>query len=939
MFGFLITVLFVAVHIPWVLAAIRKRPWKGLAVWSAIAADVAIILAIIASGVWVNAMWFEELGQASVYWTGFWTKVQLFIFGTLGFFLVLWANAKFIQWKVRKEDLHPIGRTEGIAYPSHGQLVSIFAGVSVIAGLFTASSWETYLQYGAHVGFGKVDAVFNKDISFYVYALPWFNDLATYFFGLIVCAAALTAAGYLTKCVWNYNSWSNESRAVMERNRRLKYLLLSHGSFLVACMLLLFAWGARLNMWELVYSTNGVVVGAGYTDLHARLPMYQLAQWLLVIFAAVNFIGAFHKSLKFTVRSLIIGFGGAVLFFLSGMVLYPGLVQHYSVAPNELTKEQVYIERNIVATREAYNLSHIHDKEFALHDSITSSTLQVSAGTLGSIRLWDWRVLIANNHNRQALRTYYGFPDVDVDRYEVQGKAVQLMVAPRELYSDHITEQAQTWQNLRLVYTHGMGVCMNPSNVVLGRGEPDYWVKDIPAQAKYPELGIKQPRIYYGEVTNSTVIVQTSHKEFDYPSDSGTNVLYTYNGTGGVPLGTGLHKLALAWAFDGFRMFMASELHAESRILFDRDIITRVKKLAPFLRLDFDPYCVVADSALYYMLDAYTVTDKYPYSEKHGADINYIRNSVKITIDAFNGRVMFYVSDSTDPMIQTWERIFPSLFTPMEQMPASLRKHIRYPEDLLNIQADMLCRYHMNDPGLFYNQEDAWDVAQQSGDGNVGRMPAYYLLMQLPGHATEEYVGMLPFTPHTKDPANTKNNMVAWIAARCDGDAYGELYVYHFPKDRLVYGPLQVNANINQDDKISQDFTLWNQKGSNVIQRDVLVIPLPNFELLYVAPIYLQSENANMPQLQRVVVASQTALGYGATFNEALQDLLNRQGGHVEVLAGGLTNNVAGGDSNLADEARRLFSEYKQLNSEGKFAEAGRRLEMLGQILVKMESK
>lgn len=935
MFGFIITLIACAVHVPWVLGAVRDRSWWKIALSLAVLVDIAILCAIGSSGIWVTVMWFTELGQASVYWTTFWAKVKLFAFSSILFFLFLWANAQFIRWKLGKEGFPPANKfINPYVVPTHIFSVIASALLSVIVGAAMAGSWSTYLQFGAAAFFNKLDPVFGKDISFYVYTIPWYNVILHYLSFLMGAAAVLVLIGYLTRLDWNYAHSTGR-----EQNRRLMYLLLSHGSFILACALVLLAWKARLSMWELVYSTDGVVVGAGYTDLNARLPVFQIAQWLLGIFAIITLVGALHKSLKFTVWSCICGFGGTLLLWIGGMLAYPAIVQHFNVSPNEFTKEQPYIERNIAATRAAYNLANIHDFEFPIRDSVTDSALRISPGTLGSIRLWDWRVLLSNNHNRQALRTYYGFPDVDVDRYIVKGKPVQLMVAPRELYAGHITEQAQTWQNLRLVYTHGMGVCMNPSNVVLGRGEPDYWVKDIPPQAKYPELGIKQPRIYYGEVTDSYVFVQTSHKEFDYPSDSGTNVLYTYEGSGGVPLGSGLRKLALAWHYDGLRMLLAKELHGGSRILFNRDVMTRVNTLAPFLLYDGDPYCVVADSALWYMVDAYTVSSRYPYSEKHGSDVNYIRNSVKVVIDAFNGIVTFYVADSADPMIQTWEHVFPMLFAPMAQMPASLRKHIRYPEDLLNIQADMLCRYHMNEPGLFYNQEDAWDVAKENDNGNVERMPAYYTLLQLPGSTSDEYAGLMPFTPHTMDFSKPKNNMVAWIAARCDGNKYGELYVYHFPKDRLVYGPLQVNANINQDDKISKDFTLWNQKGSRVIQRDILVIPLPNFELLYVAPIYLQAENANMPQLQRVVVASQTALGYGETFADALQDLLGRQGGYIETLTSGRSINTVDSANYLAEEGRRLFKEYKQLVSEGKFVEAGRRLEALGQILEKMESK
>ncbi len=623
--------------------------------------------------------------------------------------------------------------------------------------------------------------------------------------------------------------------------------------------------------------------------------------------------------------------------------MVPGLVQYFYVSPNEQRLETEYIRTNLLYTRTAYGLTddRVQRSEFPAVPGLATDQLPKDAADLTGVRLWDYRVLQSTNSQKQAFRLYYDFPDVDVVRYRIGGKLVQMMYSARELDIGRLAPQSRTWQNERLVYTHGFGACANPANAFTAEGLPDYWLKDIPPVAKYPELAIRQPRIYFGEKTDGHIYVRTRHPEFDYP-DGEKNTTFTYDGPAGVELSSPLRKLAYALRFDGARLLIASEITEKSRILYRRSIGERVRTLAPFLQFDEDPYQVIADGGLWYIWDAYTATDRFPYSEPYrGEGYNYLRNSVKVTVNAYTGETAFYLFDQSDPIVRSWAGAFPGMFRPASAMPQSLRQHVRYPEGQLRVQAEIYALYHMQDPSVFYNKEDAWERAKairsiKSQAAEV--VDPYYALVRLPGEKETEFVLIQLFTPFATEKGTPRSNMVGWLAGRCDGANYGKLVLYTFPKNRLVYGPLQIGSRINQDDQISKDFSLWNQQGSTVVLGDMLVIPLPGYRLLYVQPVYLQSDVGKMPELRRVVVSTGEQIGYGKTFSEALLQVAGKSAAGAapspapEAVAPAPGKGAAP-PAALGREAAEHLDRYRKLTAQGKYTEAGAELEALGKTI------
>ena len=597
------------------------------------------------------------------------------------------------------------------------------------------------------------------------------------------------------------------------------------------------AWSYALDRYLLLYDDNGVVVGAGYADVHVELP----ALWLLIGFAVVAAIVAFAniwlRSAPVVIAAALLVFGGAFVF---GDAV-PALVQRFYVKPSELRLERPYIQRNIDLTREAYDLGRITVKPFPAEQDLTFQALEKDSGTVNNIRLWDWRPLLAAYAQLQEIRTYYRFLDVDVDRYHLGSSYQQVMISARELIPSLLPANAQTWVNLHLLFTHGDGAVMSPVTRKSAEGLPIFYLKDIPPVADGGPA-ITQPRIYFGESAAGYVIVKGATPEFDYPKGS-DNAYTTYDGADGVPIGGTAWRSLFAWYFNDLNILLSGYITGESRILFHRNIQDRVRLIAPFLQLDRDPYLAISKGRLYWIQDAYTVSDWFPYAnaEPQGGDINYIRNSVKIVIDAYNGTVDFYVADAADPIVATYRRIFPSLFKPLDAMAPDLRQHIRYPEDLFTLQALQYRAFHMTAPEVFYNREDLWQFPREPTTpdeieaGGGARMAPYYIMMRLPGEAQTEFFLMLPMTPSQRE------NMIAWLAARCDPPEYGKLIVYEFPKDKLIYGPFQIEALINQNTEISQQISLWNQMGSRVIRGNLLVVPIGN-SILYVSPLYLRAQ-------------------------------------------------------------------------------------------------
>ncbi|MFQ5648119.1 MAG: UPF0182 family protein, partial [Candidatus Aenigmatarchaeota archaeon] len=534
------------------------------------------------------------------------------------------------------------------------------------------------------------------------------------------------------------------------------------------------------------------------------------------------------------------------------------------VGPDEFNMERPYLERNIQATLSAYGLGDVQEEVFPVSYTLSAEDIAANGATVGNIRLWDWRPLKQTYDQLQLFRTYYGFNDVDMDRYELDGMYKQVLVSAREMETGNLPRQAQTWVNRHLVYTHGYGVVMNPVDKVSEEGLPEFYLKDIPPASDYLEL--EQLRIYFGESTDDYAIVKTSTDEFDYPSGD-ENIYTTYGGTGGVPLSDFIKRLVYAVKFGSIELLVSGSLTPESRLLMNRNINGRAPAIAPFLTYDYDPYIVVSDGRLFWIMDAYTTTNMYPYSEPltaGGFSLNYVRNSVKVVVDAYNGDVSYYVVEPADPIIQTYQKMFPGLFLEFEQMPEDLKKHVRYPEGIFNIQAQVYSTYHMKDPMVFYNKEDVWVTPHEIYRGGRERMQPYYIIMRLPGEEKEEFIMMIPFTPKGKE------NMIGWMAARSDVPNYGKTLVYQFSKQELTYGPMQIEARIDQDTDISQLITLWSQAGSNVVRGNTLVIPIEG-SILYVEPLYLEAtEGGTLPQLQRVIVAYGDRLTMQETLSEAL---------------------------------------------------------------------
>ena len=739
----------------------------------------------------------------------------------------------------------------------------LILAAALVAGLLIAigesGRWDLMLRFIYQVPYGQNDPLYNRDIGFYLFSLPVYVALKNWMLWILALSALMAAAVYFLHGEINLD----------RRPWRISSAAIAHGSALLGLFFAVKAWSYALDRFLLLYNDNGVVVGAGYADIHVVLP----ALWLLICVAAAAAIVAGAnlrlRRYRLAIAAMILVFGSSFVF----AELLPALFERFYVEPSELQLETPYIKRNIALTREAYNLRQITVKPFPAEQGLNFQSLQDNRATIDNIRLWDWQPLMDTYAQLQEIRTYYKFLDVDVDRYHIDGSYQQVTLAARELAPSLLSANAQTWVNLHLLFTHGNGVVMSPVTQKSSEGLPIFYLKDIPPVASGGPP-ITEPRIYFGEGADDYVIVNGSTPEFDYPKGK-DNVYTTYDGKDGIPIGGTSWRTLFAWYFDDVNILLSSYITGGSRILLHRNIQDRVRTIAPFLRLDHDPYVVISEGRLYWIQDAYTTSSWFPYAQPQpGGETNYIRNSVKAVIDAYNGTVTFYVADATDPIVATYRRIFPSLFKPLDAMPPDLQKHIRYPEDLFHIQALEYRAYHMDAPEVFYNREDLWQFPREptGPDGvmgrNAARMAPYYIMMRLPGDPRAEFFLMLPMVPSQRE------NMIAWLAARCDPPDYGKLIVYEFPKEKLVYGPFQIEALINQNTEISQQISLWNQMGSRVIRGNLLVVPIEN-SILYVSPLYLRAESGQLPELKRVIAAYGGRVVMKETLPAALAALFN----------------------------------------------------------------
>ena len=832
--------------------------------WARIGVTIAVIVASLvvlgrASDLVVDWAWFSTIGYVGVFWTIFATKAFLFIAVFAVSTLLLWVNGTLAVRlasrrrlrlpAVRAPDFATVRALPGtpadlLAFVSPLlQRHLIILAVALVIGLLIAigetGQWDLILRFIYQVPYGQNDPLFDRDIGFYLFSLPVYVALKNWMLMILILSTLIAGAVYFVHGEINLDrgSWHISSPAI------------AHGSALLGLYFAVKAWSYALDRFLLLYNDNGAVVGAGYTDVHVELPVLWLLVGLAAAAAVVAWANVRLRTSRLAIVAATIVFGSSLVF----AAFLPALFQRFFVEPSELQLETPYIQRNITLTREAYNLRQITVKPFPAEQGLSFQSLQDNRGTIDNIRLWDWQPLMDTYAQLQEIRTYYKFFDVDVDRYQIDGSYQQVTLAARELVPSLLSANAQTWVNLHLLFTHGSGVVMSPVTQKSAEGLPIFYLKDIPPVAS-GGLSITEPRIYFGQRASLHVIVKSSTPEFDYPKGK-DNVYATYDGADGISVGGTAWKTLFAWYFGDVNILLSSYITSESRILLHRNIQDRVRTIAPFLQLDRDPYVVISDGRLYWMQDAYTTSNWFPYAKSQpDGDINYIRNSVKVIIDAYNGTATFYVADASDPIVATYRRIFPALFKPFDAMPPDLQKHIRYPEDMFRIQAQQYRAYHMDAPEVFYNREDLWQFPRASTgpDGidnpNVARMAPYYIMMRLPGDPRAELFIMLPMVPSQRE------NMIAWLAARCDPPDYGKLIVYEFPKDKLVYGPFQIEARINQNTEISQQISLWNQMGSRVIRGNLLVVPIEN-SILYVSPLYLRAESGQLPELKRVIAA------------------------------------------------------------------------------------
>ena len=828
------------------------------------------------SGLFEDWLWFKDLGYTQLFWTPILSKglfqavngtiLFLFIAGTL--LSVRHAIVTFVNDRLRlrlrlvqdmnRKFLSLSQRRVTVWLLVFSAIVSF--GVSFVAGF---TGWLDVLSFIHPTSFGQVDPIFGKDLAFYFFQLPFLKTLFNAFFGPLFLLTLFTTIFYVVTGVLKFHSsklWRKGAVEITASARR-------HLALLIGILFILKAFGYYLDIFQLLYSIHGHVVGAGYTDLTATLPALKI----LIVISALGFILACISLAFKDSRLLTVPVVGI---FTVGFLIYgifPALLQSFVVIPNELTKEQPYINHEIAFTRFGYGLDHISEVNYPGNTPITMSALKADQATLNNIRLNDPRPMLQTYNQKQGIRLYYKFNNISIDRYMVNGEYRQVMLAPREISTPDLDPKAQTYVNLLFKYTHGFGVAASFANAVTSEGLPSFAIKDVPPVSDFPEFKITEPRIYYGELTNDWVVADTTVKEFDYPLGD-TNAETSYQGKTGIQL-TPLNKLMLSLRHATVRLYLANEVTPNSKMLVYRNIKVRVQKLAPFLTYDSDPYMVIDGGRLKWIIDAYTTSDALPYSNIYSDQgFNYIRNSVKVIVDANDGTVDFYAVDAKDPILKTYMKIFPGVFKDISSLSANLKSHLRYPETLFNVQSNMLKTFHMTNSSVFYNKEDSWDIAKELFNTKPQSVAPYYTIMKIPGEDKPEFVLMLPFTP-ASSASNSRNNMVAWMAARMDGEHYGELLLYKLPKNTEIDGPLQIEARIDQDPVISKELTLWDQKGSSVIRGNLLALPIGG-NFLYVEPIYLQSDKGgSIPEMKQVVLAYQDKLVMTDNLGSALTQI------------------------------------------------------------------
>jgi uncharacterized protein len=879
-------------------------------------AIVSLIFLSMTSGLIQQWLWMRQVGYLNIFWRLLTVRWSLWGLAFLAVFFYTWINLRFAA-KTTAAFFRAAGGDTARIYNREGKIISpgfLKAGgivVSIVIALIFAfifhPEWDTYLRFHWGGAVGQLDPIFGKDIGFYLFRLPFYELIQNSLMSLTFITLLIVTIVY-----FYFGAFHLQRDQILPSN----WKVIGHLSLLFIFLIAVWGWGYYLDRFELLYSTTGVVYGVGYTaDNVSRITLWIMlfASICLVIMIAASF---FTRRFKM----LLIGAASYFVLYFAIIIVLPGLVQKFKVQPSELELETPYLKHNIEFTRKAFQLDQIKEKTYPALGNLTPGDLSRNQQTIDNIRIWDWRPILQTYRQTQEIRLYYEFYQVDVDRYHLKDGYHQVMLSARELAAQ-LPPKAQTWVNEHLQFTHGYGPVMNFVSKKSPEGLPDYIIDNIPPESPL-DMTVDQPAIYYGEKTPGYRIVATQVKEFDYPQGN-QNVYTSYHGTGGIPLDSFWKRVLFAWTQSDINILLTTYLGPQSRIQIWRDVRNRVARIAPFLEFDKDPYLVLSEGKLYWIQDAYTISDRFPYSAPYGKafqKLNYIRNSVKAVVDVYNGSVQLYAMDTDDPVLALYRRVFPGAFKDLAEMPKDLKKHLRYPEDLFAIQADVYRTYHMTAPQVFYNQEDLWDFPQEKYAGSAIPLEPYYILMRLPGTQALQYLLMTPFTPQNRD------NMIAWMAAKCDFPEYGHLIVYQLPKKRLIFGPIQIEAMIDQNTLISEQLSLWDQKGSRVIRGNLIVIPIDN-SFLCVEPVYLIAEGINIPQLKRIIVIHGDKVVMEPTLEQSLQAVFGAAKPETKATA----SHVQTGE---LIRAREEFDKAQQALEQGKWQDFGKAMEELKKILI-----
>src|SRR5712671_2177597 len=892
---------------------------------------VALIVVPWLASFFTDWLWFKEVGFQTVFATSLMWRIGLFVVGGAFAFAFFYGNVRFARGAGSGFPVLFVNRGDGVNVDVSRLFTKLFFPAAIVLSFLTAISlsawWLTLLKGMNGVALGARDPLFNRDISFYLFRLPLISGVLSTLITLTLLSLVATAAMY-----WLRSEITLPPRRASAKPRAARHL----GGLLALLFVLLAIRTWIVDTSGLLFSTTGPLIGASYTDVHIALPGLYVCGIVGILAAVWVLVGIVRDKLVWSAVS-------ATVFYVAVSVLARGIVpaafQKLVVSPNELTRETPYLRKHIEATRNAWGLDKVEGRDLSGEVQLTMANIKANAATVDNVRLWERDLLMQTFKQLQEIRTYYDFVSVDDDRYTLDGRYRQVHIAARELNSESLP--TRTFINERLTFTHGMGVTMAPVNQVTSEGLPVLFIKDVPPVSTV-SVKLTRPQIYYGELTNDYVFVGTGQPEFDYPAGD-KNIYTKYTGRGGVPIGSFLRKVLYAFQFGSLKILLSDDIRGSARVLYRRNVMERATTALPFLDFDNDPYLIITDAGeLKWILDAYTTSDAYPYAQRTPDGTTYMRYSVKVVIDAYDGTVDAYIAQQNDPVVQTYASIFKGIFKPITTMPADIRRHVRYPGDLFRIQTQLHATYHMTQPEAFYHREDQWQIPTGLGKATNENPFMRHIIMRLPGEQNPEFIFMTPFTPRGKD------NLAAWMVARMDGDNYGKLSVYRFPKQSLVYGPKQIANRINQDTDISRQLTLWDQKGSEVIRGELLVIPIEE-SLIYVQPIYLRAEGGSIPELKRIVVAHENRVVMGESLEEGLnalfgsgaaaqartnvQDSLSTLGIEPSVVGGGAVPSTAapsGASADLLREAQTHYDRAIAAQRAGNWADYGREIDQLG---------